>query len=631
MGAGIRSPSAPASAPARKQSCGWMAHCALLVVPGLLAGGEIKCASAASMDGLMALWCAGFAASHPETPARVGLRAKYSADFVEPLARGEVDVAAFARELFPAEREMLAAAGRAPMLVPVAGGSRDTKGGTHAIVMYVNSANPLAQLSLGQLREIWAEGGAVTTWGQLGLKGAWAQLPIHRHGMKARRDSGNPPGIVNFLEARLLAGRGWRDGIEEHVDAPGGAQALEQIVRAVAADPAAIGYSGFAYQVPGVKPLALGEREGGPYFDGSVADLARGDYPLGRAIYLCAGPAPSPETLAFLHYVLSPEGQATIGSDKEGFLPLPPRILAAARVAADPQLPAYAPQPVTAPADATYRLAGGAIAVIGYNDMAPLLEVWSSRFSALHPGLRFALALKGTRTAPPALADGSSAFAPMGAEFSPEQLQAYRTATGGRDPVMFRVAHASLGHQALSGPLALIVHHDNPRETIALDEAAAIFAGHGDRGLHPVGLAADRALGVFFRERLGLGARFGPGFRAFAQSSEVVHWVEHDPDAIGFAAVNRVTAGVKVLAVATRAGEAPVALNEENVSAGRYPLDRFLLIYARAPLEPLAREYLRFVLSRDGQAVVAADPLGYLPLNAAELTAERSKLPAGAD
>jgi len=81
-----------------------------------------------------------------------------------------------------------------------------------------------------------------------------------------------------------------------------------------------------------------------------------------------------------------------------------------------------------------------------------------------------------------------------------------------------------------------------------------------------------------------------------------------------------------VLGLSAGPGQPPVALNEENLRAGRYPLDRFLLIYARRPLDPLVREYLRFVLSPEGQGVIARGSLGYLPLNDAELAAERAKL-----
>lgn len=275
------------------------------------------------MDGLMQAWTAGFNARQPDVTARVTVRAKFSADFVDPLARGEVRVAAFAREWFPAELARFAAlAGGPPVLVPVATGSRDTKGGTHAIVIFVHGKNPLARLALPQLREIFAAGGQITTWGQLGLDGEWAGRKISVHGMRVRRETGNPPGIVNFLEARLLAGRGWRDDLREYSDEPGGAQALEQVVRAVAADEGAIGYSGFAYAVPGVKALALGETEAGPFLAGTVADIAARRYPLTRTLYLATGPAPDAATRRFLEYVLGPEGQRAVAEDATKFLPL---------------------------------------------------------------------------------------------------------------------------------------------------------------------------------------------------------------------------------------------------------------------------------------------------------------------
>lgn len=99
-----------------------------------------------------------------------------------------------------------------------------------------------------------------------------------------------------------------------------------------------------------------------------------------------------------------------------------------------------------------------------------------------------------------------------------------------------------------------------------------------------------------------------------------------DPLAIGFTAVNRVTPGVKILAVAPRDGDPPVPLTEADIRTGRYPLDRYLLIYARQPLDPFVREYLRLVLSREGQQAIAADSLGYLPLNPAEVAVEVRKL-----
>ncbi|MFI5357442.1 MAG: PstS family phosphate ABC transporter substrate-binding protein [Opitutales bacterium] len=599
---------------------------ALAAGAGFLRAAEVTCASAESMDGLMRAWTAGFTALHPDTPAHITLRAKFSADFAAPLTDGMVQVAPFARELFPAElAQFTARAGAAPLVVPVATGSRATKGGTHAIVFFVNARNPLAHLSLTQLREVWSGDGRLTTWGQLGLTGAWAHRRITLHGMRVRRASGNPPGIVNYLSWRLLAGRAWRDDIHEYTDTPGGVQSLEQIVRAVADDETALGYSGFAYAAPGAKPLALAETDAGPFFAGTAAEIARGNYPLTRTLYLCTGPNPDAATRAFLHYVLSPDAQRMIGADPEQFFPLAPRALAGALIAADPTYPAYRPQPVAVPPGAPYVTPDGAVAIVGYNDMQGLMEALDARFARAHPGLRFALSLQGTKTAPAALARGTSAFAPMGAEFTPAQLKDYLAVTG-RPPLVFRVAHDSVGDRALSGPLAIIVHRDNPLADLSLADVADIFSGRATRGLHPGGLFPDLALGLSLRERTGLGDHFGPGFKGFKQSAEVVAWVAQDPRAIGFAAVNRVTPGVKVLAIAPDRASAPVALTAENVRAGRYPLDRFLLICARQPLEPFVREYLRFVLSREGQAIIATDALGYLPLNPAEAAAERTRL-----
>lgn len=587
----------------------------LLATLSALPAAEVVCASAASMDGLMAAWTRDFTAAHPATPARVAVRTRFSADAFDALLRGEVQVAPFSRELFPEERARYAARfpGASPRLVPVATGSRDTKGGTHAVAIFVHGKNPVRQLSVARLREALARDGAITTWGRLGATGAWADKTISLHGMTVRRETGNPPGVVNFLEQRVLAGRPWRDdgALTVHVDSPGpgGMQALEKIVRAVAADEGALGYSGFAYAQPGTATLALAETDAGPFFAGSVAEVAARDYPLARTIYLCTGHEPDAATRAFVRHVLGDAGQAAVAADAGGFLPLPVPVL-------------------EFPHGAGYVAPAGAISIVGYNDMAEMMGALTARFGALHPGFGFALDLKGTRTAPPALAAGKSALAPMGAEFSAAELAAYRAATGG-DPLVVRLAHASLDPRALSGPLAIFVHRDSPLVSLDLDELAAIFsdpASAAARGLAPCGVNADAALGLYFRQRV-LGPRaFSSGFTGFPQSAEVVAHVASHPNAIGFAAAMRATPGVKILALAPRPGAPPVPLSAESLVAGRYPLDRHLLLAARVPLEPWVRAFLLFALSADGQRIVAGGTLGYSALNDAAAAIERLKI-----
>ena len=164
--------------------------------------------------------------------------------------------------------------------------------------------------------------------------------------------------------------------------------------------------------------------------------------------------------------------------------------------------------------------------------------------------------------------------------------------------------------------------------TLALSVPTLAAAEVADRSrvLRPCGLGPEKALGLFFRQRALGGREFAADFTGFPQSAEVVRRVGEDERAIGFAAAMRATPAVKILALAPRAGDEPVMLTAENLAAGRYPLDRHLLIYARQPLEPWVREFLRFALSPEGQAIVAGGTLGYLPLSAREAAAESAKL-----
>jgi phosphate transport system substrate-binding protein len=304
----------------------------------------------------------------------------------------------------------------------------------------------------------------------------------------------------------------------------------------------------------------------------------------------------------------------------------------------DPALPHYVAWTFANPSDAGYVNGDGAIVIVGYNDMRELLEAISARFVAEHPGARIVLDLPGTRFAPAALAADTSALAPMGAEFTPAQLALYRKTTGG-DPLEFRVAHASLDPRALSGPLAIFVHRDNPLTALTLGQLARAFSGEAsrwgdlgaagewaDRPVHAYGVERGTPLALFLQKAVLEGRGFGHAMVGFPQSADVVRQVGEDPLSIGFAAAMRTTASVRMLALAARDADGPVAPTPESIAAGRYPLDRFLLIYARRPLNPFAREFLRLVLSREGQEAVAASPQRYIPLAEKDAVVERAKL-----
>ncbi len=318
------------------------------------------------------------------------------------------------------------------------------------------------------------------------------------------------------------------------------------------------------------------------------------------------------------------------------------------RVSIAEGLPHYEPHVVALQKSARYLLPDGSIAIVGYNDMDAIFVNLNALFNRSHPGFKFTMTLKGTATAAPALTHGVSAFAPMGAEFSALEMASYRSIVG-EEPLMFRVAHCSLNPRAKSGPVGIFVNQANPLEKLTVDQVAQIFTT-GSRGgdltnwgqlglagawanrrLHPYGIAEEAAAGLanVMLKRMG-GRPFTPSFESFPQSVDVIKRVGEDPAGIGFASGNLITPEVKLVAIAEHADGYYSRMTNEDIVGGKYPFDRYLLIYVRRissePFDPFIKEYLRMILSREGQQIIAAAAPGYLPLNAREVAAELLKL-----
>lgn len=607
------------------------------------------------MRPLVETWARSFEKRHPRVRIEIDRRIGLAAGGFKQLLAGDADLVDFVREPFPAERAAFRQKfGYPPLLVNVADGSFDTPHATDAIAVFVNAANPLRRLSLAQLERILSAaprtGTPLNTWGQAGLGGAWHARPIHVYGMTPLRPSGNPPGIVNYLELRVLHGGPWRSDLRVEQDRPG-MSALRAIARAVARDPDGIGYGAFGGAERGIRAISLARHSGGPYFAGGPRQVADRSYPLSRQIYFGVNSPPGhplrPLVAAFLEYALSPAGQRQVPGGPSYFLPLTPAQLARSRRLILARESGIARQP-TGAADsarhAPYLTSRGAIAIVGYNDMREMLRSLDQLFGRAHPGVRFALTLRGTRTAPAALATGRSLLAPMGAVFSSRELAAYRRLVGA-NPIGFRIAQDSLNPRALSGPLAVFVPIANPITHLTFQQLRRMFTdAHprwgqfgltGDwanRPVHPYGLARTTALGRFMRHHALKGRPFSGAFTGMRESAEVVRQVGADPLGIGFAAMNRASAAVRVVALARQPGQPFSRGTRAGILAGRYPLDRYLWIYVRirpgGHLDGLAREYLQLALSPQGQRAIAGGHLGYLPLSERTVAAERAKLRA---
>ena len=287
----------------------------------------------------------------------------------------------------------------------------------------------------------------------------------------------------------------------------------------------------------------------------------------------------------------------------------------------------------------------GSYRIVGYNDMDEMLTLIVAAVEAEHPDLDITLDLRSTRSAPAALIAGTSLLAPMGAAMQPADRAAFRAAWGS-EPVEFRVAHDSLTPGALSSLTGVLVGRFNPLRRIDLRLLRRIFAptreapvtrwgqlgARGDwsmRTLYPVALAADTAIGAYLLTGPLHADRYRDGVRGELQSRDVAATVAADPLAIGLANLNRAGSDLRALAITDDAGVVR-APSGAGIRSGRYPLDRFLLVYARrgadGHLAPPARLALDMLLSARGQALIARGSRGYLRLNEHERSNERRKL-----
>jgi phosphate transport system substrate-binding protein len=327
--------------------------------------------------------------------------------------------------------------------------------------------------------------------------------------------------------------------------------------------------------------------------------------------------------------------------------------LATAVFCARAQTP-YQPQPGLPTKDAGYLLADGTIRIVGWDDLSGIFDKLDALYANSHPGTKF-LYVPGNLIAPQhSLIFGETAFAPIGMEFSSNLGSAYRAFV--KAPTYsVRIAHGAVGSTAKLSPLVFIVHPGNPIERLSPGQLLHVFTvggrapdivlwkqvgvkgEAGEREIRSYGLpesdhypSEDPGFGVYlFRDKWGL-AHNARNYQMLSTYADVTRKVSQDPAGIGITALNRATPDVKVVGVTAGDWGDPVYGSRDDVRSGRYPFDRFLYVYVRRlpgqPLDPFVKEYLRMVLSKEGQEAIASDAKGYLPLNAAELAGELAKL-----
>jgi phosphate transport system substrate-binding protein len=276
---------------------------------------------------------------------------------------------------------------------------------------------------------------------------------------------------------------------------------------------------------------------------------------------------------------------------------------------------------------------------VGSDTMNNLMTYWGEAFAKIYPTVRIQVEGKGSSTAPPALIAGTSQLGPMSRDMKPEEVDAIEKKYGFK-PTQIRAALDTIG---------VYVNKDNPIASLSMPELDAIFSKTRKGGypndittwgqLGPKGAWASQPISIFgrnsasgtygfFKEHALYKGDYKDTVKEQPGSASVVQGVSEDIYAIGYSGIGYRTSGVRALPIAPKVGAPPVEPNYANALSKKYPLSRYLFIYVvrdpRRPMDPLTKELLKFVLSREGQEIVVKD--GFLPLPAPVVQEELAKL-----
>jgi phosphate transport system substrate-binding protein len=289
--------------------------------------------------------------------------------------------------------------------------------------------------------------------------------------------------------------------------------------------------------------------------------------------------------------------------------------MAMAQVQVDKDLPVYKPA----------EGISGTVKSVGSDTLNELMTGWNEEFHRFYPSVKIEVEGKGSATAPPALIEGTAQFGPMSRPMKNSEIGDFKKKYG-YPPTQIKVAVDSL---------AVFVNKDCPIKSLTMEQLRQIFSVEGkaditwgdvgisdpeykDKPISLYGRNAASGTYAYFKEH-ALGKKdFKATVKEQPGSSAVVQAVATDKYAMGYSGIGYATADVKAVPLAAAADGTVYAANMENAFSGDYPLSRFLFIYINkkpgAEPTPVVREFIKMVLSRQGQEVTVK--FGYYPIPA---------------
>jgi len=302
---------------------------------------------------------------------------------------------------------------------------------------------------------------------------------------------------------------------------------------------------------------------------------------------------------------------------------------AVAQATVDENLPAY---------QKTSGVSGN-LSSVGSDTLANLMTLWAESFKKTYPNVNVQIQAAGSSTAPPALTENTSNLGPMSRLMKDKEVEAFEKKFGYK-PTPIAVAIDAL---------AVFVHKDNPIEGLTLPQVDAIFSSTRTCG-YPNNIENWGQLGLtdswaqreiqlygrnsvsgtygYFKDKALCKGDYKNTVNEQPGSASVVQSVSSSVNGIGYSGIGYTTSSVRAVPLARDAGHEFIEATPDNAISGKYPLARFLYVYVNkapgSPLPPLTHEFIKLVLSREGQEVVVKD--GYIPLPAKVADKEMTKI-----
>jgi phosphate transport system substrate-binding protein len=260
----------------------------------------IQNAGSDTMVNLAQAWAEQYAAV--DASVSVEVSGGGSGTGIAALINGTVDLVNSSRKIEPEEAESARLSGHEPEEFIV---------GYDALAVYVHKDNPLNEITIEQLADIYGEDGNISKWSQLGIDhGACGNDEIIR--VSRQSNSGT---YHYFREALLGTNRDFRLGSRD-------LHGSKDVVELIAQTPCAIGYSGMGYATEEVKTLKIARKSGETFYAPSIETTLAETYPIARPLYMYTSGTPNEATKEYLTWIYSDVGQKLVKDN--GYVPLPP-------------------------------------------------------------------------------------------------------------------------------------------------------------------------------------------------------------------------------------------------------------------------------------------------------------------